>query len=370
MVDVILPGTRESAKELWPSFLATEPRPGCLEPSDRQVCSTMGDLFPEIEPFERGMLDVGDGNLVYWEQSGNPDGKPIVLLHGGPGSGWNDGIRRTFDPRAYRIILFDQRNCGRSTPHAGDLQIDLAANTTEHLLADIELLRRHLRIDRWMLFGGSWGATLGLAYAERHPELVTGIILVAVTTTRQSEIDWLYHGAGRFFPAEWERFRQGVPAAERDGDLVSAYHRLLMDSDPAIHHQAARDWFDWEWSLVSVDPDTKPNPRYLEPRYQLAFARIVTHYFGNLAWLEDGILLRNAGRLHGIPGILIHGRFDMGGPPTTAWELAQAWPDAKLMILSGAGHSARDPGMHEAILAATNEFSGLTHSLAAGKPSS
>ena len=314
----------------------------------------MSDLYPAIEPYEHGMLDVGDGHLVYWEQSGNPHGRPVLLLHGGPGSGWNAGIRRNFDPAAYRIIAFDQRNCGRSTPHAGDPVIDLSANTTEHLLADIEQLRRHLGVERWMLFGGSWGATLALAYAERHAELVTGIILVAVTTTRQSEIDWLYYGAAKFFPAEWQRFRAGIPAGETN--LVAAYHRLLMDPDPAVHSKAARDWFEWENALVSVDPDAKPSPRQLEPRWQLAFARIVTHYFGNLAWLEDGALLRDAGRLRGIPGILIHGRFDMGGPPTTAWELAQAWPDARLVILGGAGHSAGDPGMQDALLAATDEF--------------
>lgn len=318
--------------------------------------SLMSVLYPAIEPYEHGMLDVGDGHLIYWEQSGNPEGNPIVLLHGGPGSGWSDGVRRSFDPRAYRIILLDQRNCGRSSPHAGDPSIDLSANTTEHLLADLERLRRHLRIDRWMVFGGSWGSTLALAYAERYPELVTGILLVAVTTTRKSEIDWLYYGVARIFPAEWDRFRQGVPASERDGDLISAYHRLLMDPNPAIHQKAARDWFEWEFSLVSVDPGAQPNPRQLEPRYQLAFARIVTHYFRKLAWLEDGVLLRSAGRLKGIPGILVHGRFDCGCPLTTAWELARAWPGSRLVVVPGAGHSARDPGMQEAILAATDAF--------------
>jgi proline iminopeptidase len=312
----------------------------------------MRDLYPAIEPYEHGMLDVGDGHRIYWEQSGNPRGKPILLLHGGPGSGWNTGIRRNFDPAAWRIIAFDQRNCGRSLPSAGDPVVDLSANTTEHLLADIERLRARLGVERWTLFGGSWGATLALAYAERHPGLVTGILLVAVTTTRQSEIEWLYYGAGQFFPAEWERFRSGVSGP----DLVAEYHRLLMDPDPAVHVRAAREWCAWEHALVSVDPDAQPSPRQLEPAWQLAFARIVTHYFGHLAWLEDGQLLRDAGRLAGIPGILIHGRFDMGGPPTTAWELAQAWPDARLVILGGAGHSARDPGMQDAVLDAADEL--------------
>jgi proline iminopeptidase len=322
----------------------------------RNIRGTTRELYPPIEPYAHGMLDVGDGNRLYWEQTGNPAGKPIVLLHGGPGSGWSAGIRRNFDPAAYRIIAYDQRQCGRSTPHAGEPTIDLSSNTTAHLLADLERLREHLEIQRWMLFGGSWGSTLALAYAERHPERVTGIVLVAVTMTRRSEIDWLYYGAARFFPEEWQRFRAGVPAAERDGDLVAAYHRLLMHPDPAVHQKAARDWFAWEWSLVSVDPETAPSPSSLEPRNQLAFARIVTHYFGHGAWLEDGALLRDAGRLAGIPGILVHGRFDCGGPLTTAWELAQAWPDAKLVVVPQAGHSPRDPGMQDAILAATDAF--------------
>jgi proline iminopeptidase len=302
------------------------------------------------------MLDVGDGNLVYWELCGNPHGKPAVVLHGGPGSGCSTGVRRYFDPHAYRIVLFDQRNCGRSLPHASDLRTDLAVNTTAHLLADLEQLRQHLGIDQWLLFGGSWGSTLGLAYAEQNPQRVTEMVLGSVTTTRRAEIDWLYGGVAPLFPAQWARFRAGVPPAERDGDLIAAYHRLLQDSDPAIHMQAAKDWCAWEAAVVSVDPEATPEPRRLQPAWQLAFARIVTHYFCHNVWLEEGILLRQASALAHIPGILVHGRLDLGSPLVTAWELAQAWPNSELVIVSGAGHSSTDPGMSEALIAATDRF--------------
>lgn len=316
----------------------------------------VSELYPEIEPYAHGMLDVGDGNKVYWEVCGNPNGKPVVGLHGGPGAGWNKGIRRFFDPQAYRIILFDQRNCGRSTPNASEPHINLAHNSTEHLLRDMEQLREQLGVNQWVVFGGSWGCTLGLAYAERHPDRVLGAVFVAVTSTRKSEIDWLYYGAARFYPEAWERFRAGVAPEHREGDLIAAYHRLLIHPDPAIHLKAARDWHEWEDSLISVDPERKPNQDRLDPVFQLTFARLVTHYFGNLAWLEDGQLLRDAGRLAGIPGILIHGRFDMGGPPTTAWELTRAWPGSELIMVGGAGHSTKDPGMTEAVLDALNRM--------------
>jgi proline iminopeptidase len=302
------------------------------------------------------MLDVGDGNRIYWEVCGNPDGKPAVVLHGGPGSGCSTGMRRYFDPSAYRIVLFDQRGCGRSRPHASDPNTDLSINSTDHLIADMERLRQHLDIDRWLLFGGSWGCTLGLAYAERYPHRVTEIVLVGVTMTRGSEIDWLYRGVAPLFPEQWDRFRAGVPPAERDGNLVEAYYRLLQNPDPATHMKAAKDWCDWENALLSVDPDAKPDPRRLQPAFQLAFARIVTHYFRHHAWLEDGILLREAGSLAGIPGVLIHGRLDFGAPLVTAWELAQAWADSELVIVTNAGHASTDPGMSEALIAATNRF--------------
>ena len=311
--------------------------------------------YPEIEPHEQGMLDVGDGQLLYWEVSGNPDGKPAVVLHGGPGSGCTPGLRRYFDPAAYRIVMFDQRGAGRSSPHASDSTVDLSTNTTSHLIADIERLREHLVVERWLVFGGSWGATLALAYAERHPRRVTEIVLASVTMTRPSDIRWLYHGVGRFFPEQWVRFRDGVPPEERDGDLVAAYYKLLNDAHPAVREKAARDWCDWEDAVVSLEPGYEPNPRYLDPRFRMAFARIVTHYFYHHAWLEDGILLREAQRLAGIPGVLVHGRQDLGAPAGTAWELAQAWPDAELDLVD-TGHTGGDE-MTSYLIAATDRFS-------------
>jgi proline iminopeptidase len=314
--------------------------------------------YPEIEPFDQGMLEVGDGQTLYWETCGDPNGKPAVVLHGGPGSGCTPGLRRYFDPDAYRIVLFDQRGSGRSLPHAGDAAVDLSANTTNHLIADIERLRRHLEVDRWLVWGGSWGATLALAYAQRHPEGVTELVLPSVTMTRPQEIRWLYHGVGRFFPEEWARFRAGVPMPDRDGDLVDAYRRLLAHRDPAVSERAARDWCDWEEAVVSLEPGAEPNPRYDDPGFRMAFARIVTHYFHHHAWLEDGALLRDVHRLAGIPGVLIHGRFDLGSPAMTAWELAQAWPDATLELV-GTGHTGGDE-MTERLIAATDRFASGT----------
>ena len=316
-------------------------------------------LYPAIEPYSSGMLDVGEGNLIYWEACGNPQGKPAVVFHGGPGSGCSEGMRRLFNPDQYQVILFDQRNCGRSTPHAGNLRVDLSSNTTHHLLRDIEQLRRHLSLEKWLVFGGSWGATLALAYAEKHPERVTEIVLTAVTTTRRSEIDWLYRDVAPLFPREWQRFRAGVPQDRRDGNLIEAYHALLQDPDPAVHMPAAQSWCAWENSLLSVDPGAMPDPRRLTPAFQLAFARIVTHYFLQNAWLEEGILLRKAGALAGIPGIMVHGRLDLGAPLVTAWELHQAWPGSELVLIGGAGHSSADPGMTGAIIAALDRFAGV-----------
>ena len=316
----------------------------------------MAGSYPEIEPYDQGLLEAGDGQLVHWEVCGNPDGKPAVVLHGGPGSGCNPGMRRLFDPGAYRVVLFDQRGCGRSRPNAADPATDLSVNTTHHLLGDIERLRRHLGVERWLVFGGSWGTTLGLAYAERHPDRVTELVLSGIGTTRRHEVDWLTRGVGRLFPEQWARFRDGVPAADRDGDLAEAYARLLADPDPAVRERAARDWCRWEDSHVSVRPDHRPDPRYDDPVFRMVFARLVTHYWRHAAFLEDGALLAGAGRLAGIPGVLVHGRLDVSSPLDIAWELARAWPDAELVVLDEAGHSARDPGMTEAVVAATDRF--------------
>src|SRR5688572_29696675 len=240
----------------------------------------MGAPYPPIEPYDHGMLDVGDGNLVYWETCGRPEGKPAVMVHGGPGSGCTTGMRRAFDPRWYRAVLFDQRGCGRSTPHASDPATDMRGNTTEHLLADMERLREHLGIDRWLLHGGSWGSTLALAYGERHPERVCAIVITAVTTTRRSEIDWLYRGVGRFFPEEWQRFRAGVPEGDRDGDLVAAYARLMEDPDPAVRADAAMAWAAWEDAVLSLEPSGRPDVYSGRASDDLlAFVRICSRYF-------------------------------------------------------------------------------------------
>jgi proline iminopeptidase len=295
------------------------------------------------DPYDHGLLDVGDGNLVYWETRGNPNGKPGLVVHGGPGSGCEGSTGRSFDPDRYRIVLFDQRGCGRSVPHASDPATDLSVNTTGHLLADMELLREHLGIERWLLHGGSWGSTLILAYAERHPERVSEIVIPNVTTCRRSEIDWLYRGVGRFFPEEWEGFRIGVPERERDGDLLAAYAQLMESPDDDVRAKAAADWLTWEDAVISKEPQGIPNA-YSDrpPAAQLAFVRICAHYYSKGAWLEEGALLRDAERLAGIPGVLIHGRLDMGSPLQTAWELARAWPDARLVVIEDSGHTGSD----------------------------
>lgn len=316
------------------------------------------ELFPPIEPYDAGSLDVGDGNLVHWEVCGNPDGKPALVVHGGPGSGCGPGWRRFFDPRRYRVVLFDQRGCGFSTPNAGDPGTDLTHNTTAHLIADMERLREHLGIDRWLLFGGSWGSTLALAYAEEHPARVTEIILLGVTTTRRSEIDWLYRGAGRFFPEQWERFAAGAGGTPPDGDLVAAYARLTGDPDQGVRERATADWCAWEDAVLSGETRSKSLPYSGRPAAAwLAFVRICAHYFAHGAWLEEGALIRDAHRLAGIPGVLIHGRLDLAGPLGTAWELAQVWPDAELVVIEGGGHLGT-PETTARALAALARFAG------------
>ncbi|MDX6249001.1 MAG: proline iminopeptidase [Kribbellaceae bacterium] len=313
-------------------------------------------MYPEIEPYEHGMLDVGDGQLVYWEVCGNPDGKPAVVLHGGPGSGAGPFWRRRFDPAKYKVVLFDQRNCGRSTPDAAEPEVDLDTNTTWHLIADIEQLREHLGIEKWLVLGGSWGATLGFAYAEQHPSSVSEIVLFSITNTTPREVEWITRDMGRIFPEEWARFRDGVPAAERDGNLALAYSRLLHDPDPAVREKAARDWCDWEDTHVATHPGHKPDPRYEDPALRLRLARLVTHYWGNAGWLEDGVLLREAGKLAGIPGVLIHGRLDISSPADIAWKMAQAWPDAELHLVEEAGHGLGTASMSDLVVAALDRF--------------
>lgn len=287
------------------------------------------------------MLDVGDGQQIYWEQSGNPEGKPVVMLHGGPGGAPRSGLPRLVDPDAYRVIRFHQRGCGRSTPHAGDLDTSLEANTTHHLIKDIELLREYLEIERWLVHGGSWGVTLGLAYAERHPRRVSEMLLVSVTMSRRADVHWFAHETGRFFPEQWVRFRDAVPEGERD-DLVAGYDRLVNHHpDPAIRVRAAHDWCAWEDALISLDDEPYTGSRTQSEAELICFARLVTHYFAHAAFLDGDELLRNADRLAGIPAVLIHGRFDLAGPPDVPWLLAQRWPDAELHLVRS-GHTGND----------------------------
>jgi proline iminopeptidase len=316
----------------------------------------MTGLYPPIEPHDQGMLDVGDRNLVYWEACGNPAGKPALVVHGGPGSGCTTGARRYFDPDRYRVILLDQRGCGRSRPSAADHATDMSSNTTGHLLRDMEQLREHLGISRWLLYGGSWGSTLILAYAERHPDRVSEIVIAGVTTTRRSEIDWLYRGVGRFFPEEWDRFRSGVPDSERTRDLVAGYARLMEHPDPRVREQAANAWCSWEDAVLSQEPNGTPHPYTgRQPAARLAFVRIASHYFAHGAWLAEGALLRDAGRLAGLPGVLIHGRLDLGSPLDTAWHLARAWPGAELTVIGDSGHLGSDT-MRGSVVGALDRF--------------
>ncbi|MER7514072.1 prolyl aminopeptidase [Streptomyces lavendulae] len=316
----------------------------------------MTPQFPPVEPYAHGLLDVGDGNRIYWETSGDPDGKPALCVHGGPGGGGRRGGRSLFDPAVYRIVLFDQRGCGESRPHASDPAVSLDHNTTEHLIADMERLREHLGIERWLLYGGSWGSTLILAYAERYPERVSEIVIAGVTTTRPEETDWLYHGVGRLLPGPWEAFRDALPEADRGGNLVAAYNRLINSTDEAVRIKAARDWCAWEDAVIAHEALGTPGAYSGKPDDALmAFVRICAHYFANDAWLDDGQLLRDAGRLAGIPAVLIHGRLDLASPLNTAWELARAWPDAELKVLDDSGHTG-SPAMRNAILEATERF--------------
>lgn len=313
-------------------------------------------MYPELEPYTSGMLEVGEGNTISWEACGNPDGKPAVVLHGGPGSGRSELSRRYFDPDVYRILLFDQRNCGRSTPHASDPTTDLSGNTTANLVADIEALRTFLDVERWLVLGGSWGSTLALAYAVTHPSRVSELILFGVTTGRHSEVDWLFRGGlARFFPAQWRRLEAAI-VEDRGGEEVAAtYHRLLGDPDPAARVRAAESWCLWESATPDWPPSDGLAERFRDPRFAVAFARLVTHYVTNDLFLEDGVLLRGAAALADTPGVLVTGRFDFQAPIEYAWTLQQAWPRAELVIVDDAGHGASG-GIAAEIVRATDRF--------------
>jgi proline iminopeptidase len=316
--------------------------------------SDAGDgLYPEIEPYSTGRLRVSDMHELYFEQACNRQGKAAVFLHGGPGGGIDASYRRFFDPAKYRVVLFDQRGCGKSTPHAS-----LEQNTTQDLVADIERLRAHLGIERWLVFGGSWGSTLALAYAETHPQRVTELVLRGIFLLRKQEIDWFYQrGASALFPEAWEDYLRPIPEAER-GDLLHAYHRRLTSDDAAVRLDAAKAWSIWEGSTSRLYTDPELIDRSGGAEFAEAFARIECHYFVNGGFMREGQLLADVGRIRGIPGVIVQGRYDVVCPIESAWALHKAWPESELVVVPDAGHSAREPGISRALVAATDGFAG------------
>jgi len=310
--------------------------------------------YPPIEPFDTGYLTVGEGHEVYYEQSGNREGKPALFVHGGPGGGGDVNARRFFDPKRYRIVVFDQRGSGRSRPHAS-----LEANTTWHLVADMERLRNHLMIPRWLVFGGSWGSPLALAYAETHPQAVSELVLRGIFLLRQVELKWFYQfGASLLFPEQWQKYLAPIPPAERD-HLLAAFHRRLLSRDPAVRLEAARAWSIWEGATSSLLANPKREEQFGTPEFALALARIEAHYFVNRGFFEhEDQLLDGAERLRAIPGVIVHGRYDVVCPIDTAFELHKRWPEADFRIVPDAGHSAYEPGITSELVAATDRFAG------------
>jgi len=324
--------------------------------SDATPLDDLRELYPEIEPYASGMLDVGDGQQVYWETSGNPDGKPAVFLHGGPGGGTSPAHRRLFDPEKYRIVLVDQRGCGRSIPHASEPDADLATNTTWYLVEDLEVLREHLGIDRWLVLGGSWGSTLALAYAETYPERVTELVLRGIFTLQRRELDWYYEGAaGQLFPERYADFLEQVPGVS-PGDRIAAYHRLLFDPDPTVHVPAGKAWTTWESSTSSLFENPERIEESAQAAHATAFARIENHYFVHHGFFREGQLLDEASALRDVPGVIVQGRYDVVCPPVTAWELHQAWPGSELVIVPDAGHAFDEPGTLHQLIEATDRF--------------
>ncbi|MDA1221504.1 MAG: prolyl aminopeptidase [Planctomycetota bacterium] len=309
-------------------------------------------LYPPIEPYESGYLDVGSGHSIYWEQSGNPNDKPAVFLHGGPGGGSDPKFRRYHDPEVYRIVVFDQRGCGKSRPYAS-----LHDNTTWHLVADIEALRTHLGIEQWQVFGGSWGSTLALAYAQNHPERVTELVLRGIFMLRRSELEWFYQGgADQLFPDAWEHYLEPIPEVER-GDLMSAYYRRLTSEDALVRRAAARAWSIWEGSTSYLVQDLSHIARTGEDEFAEAFARIECHYFVHGGFFEtDGQLLQNVDRIRHIPAVIVQGRYDVVCPMRSAWDLHRAWPEADLRVVATAGHSANEVGNSAELVRATDRF--------------
>ena len=316
---------------------------------DTHYASHRRILYPPLSPFDSGWLDVGGGHRIWWEACGNPRGKPALFLHGGPGGSCQSDHRRLFDPAVYCIVLFDQRGAGRSTPKG-----QLAGNTTTNIVADIEKLREKFGFENWLVLGGSWGAALGLAYAQTHPRRVRAMVLRGVFTARQSEVDWLYKfGASQIHPEAWARFAGHIPADER-GDLVGAYHRRLTGPDEQARRAATRAWCSWESELLTLMP--RPQ-RYIGPSEgDLALARIEAHYFVNGSFMDDGALLANAEKLAGIPGVIVQGRYDVITPPTTAYDLSVKWTDAELRVVPDAGHATSEPGIIAGLIEATDRF--------------
>jgi proline iminopeptidase len=311
-------------------------------------------FYPEIEPHRTGMLDVGEGHRIYWEVSGNPKGKPVVFLHGGPGGGTDPKQRRFFDPTRYCIVLFDQRGCGKSTPHAS-----LEANTTWHLVRDMETLRTHLAMEKWQVFGGSWGSTLALAYAQTHPDRVSELVLRGIFLLRPKELAWFYQaGTSELFPEAWDDYLAPIPVAER-GDLVAAYHKRLTHSDPVVQQEAARAWSVWEARTSFLLPKPDHVTRAAGDAFALAFARIECHYFVNRGFLRsENQLLDDVEKIRRIPTTIVQGRYDVVCPATSAWDLARRFPEAKLRVVEDAGHSAYEPGILHELVTATDRFAG------------
>jgi proline iminopeptidase len=311
--------------------------------------------YPPIEPYKSGRLDVGDGHSLYWELCGNPAGKPAVFLHGGPGAGISEGHRRQFNPDKYNVLLFDQRGSGQSTPHAG-----LDNNTTWDLVRDLEKLREMVGVEKWQAFGGSWGSTLALAYAQTHPERVTELVLRGVFLFQQYELDWMYKegGASQLYPDKWDDFVSVIPEAERGGDLIEAFAKRLTGSDSAEQLSAAKAWSKWEADIVTLLPHPEVVEEFTGPDKAIAIARIENHYMANNGWLEEGQLLRDAGKLKGIPGVIVQGRHDCCTPPIAAWQLKKAWPEVELNIVPDGGHLYNEPGVLDGLIRATDKFAG------------
>ena len=314
-------------------------------------------LYPPIEPYATGRLAVGDGHELYWEECGNPDGKPAVFLHGGPGGGLTPTYRRFFDPDKYRVVLFDQRGCGRSTPHASAARADLASNTTWHLIADIERLRTDRGVDSWLVFGGSWGSALALAYAETHPGRVSELVLRGIFTLRRSELDWYYNGgAANLAPVWWRSFEAPLGQGFA-GDRIAAYHDLLFDPDSAVHLPAGVAWTTWEAATSTLQFSQALVDEFSDPAFALAFARIENHYFHNGGWFEDGQLIAGVDAIRHIPGVIVQGAYDLPCPVVTADDLHRAWPEADYRVVL-AGHSASEPAIAAELVAATDRFAG------------